>query len=365
MITAIDSRGLAAFETDWRALDGRAFSLCQTFDYAQAAVAAAGRRGARSFVVAARRGGAVCGLWGLTLHRDGFQSVLRPFSCGTNTEYSWPLLQAPEFADLLFHEIANFAQVADRLMLYNLPAGSRLDAAAARLRLPQTVQAIDSFTIPSARYANWREVEQRLSKSMRYDLRAGAARLARSGALTIGWTATIGETDEVLAFLFARKAEWLVEKGLRSPWIGRPEVPDFFRSLARSGSGPLVAAVRLDGVPIAASVCLVGPRAVEYLVTTFDPRYRTCSPGKLLLGFLARWAIERGLELDLRIVPAAYKERWPVERRAHVTRTVMLTTLGRVPRPGEVIMAARARLGRLRRSVSGAAARRPSAPRVR
>ena len=122
---------------------------------------------------------------------------------------------------------------------------------------------------------------------------------------------------------------------VRSIWLGRPEVPEFRRLAREAPERPLVAAAQLDGRPVAAAVCLVGPRAVEYLVTTFDPSFAAASPGKLLIGFLTRWAIERGLDFDTRRLAAPYKDRWLAEKRPLVTRTVALTLRGRIPDPGE------------------------------
>jgi CelD/BcsL family acetyltransferase involved in cellulose biosynthesis len=336
MITPIDSQGLSALESEWRALETSASSLCQGFDYARLAFEAAEARGEQSFVLTERDGGRLRGVWGLTLRKGRLHSVLRPFSCGANNEYGWPLLEAPDLADRMFGQVSGLARVADRLIVHNLPSGSAMDRAAAALPFSQKTQFNVAFTIPSAQFATWEDVEKRLSRSHRQELRRRARRLAESGEVAIGWTRASDETDRALSFLFERKAEWLKEKEKSSAWLGRPEVPEFFRRFARTSDRPLVAAVRVDGVPIAAALCLVSPRALEYYMTTFDPAYGAYSPSTLLIGFLAKWAIERRLDFDMMIFAAPYKERWPVERRPHVTRTFNLSMRGLIPHPVEV-----------------------------
>ena len=163
-----------------------------------------------------------------------------------------------------------------------------------------------------------------------------------------------------MAFLFARKAQWALEKHKRSSWLGRPEVPEFFRRLVREIERPLVAAVRLDGVPIAAAICLVGPRSLEYVITTFDPKYSTYSPGKLLIWFLAEWAIQRRLDFDFCFMVSDYKQEWPVERNEYVTVKVILTLRGRIPELREMIRFARFTLSGMRRRVKAFATRRPA-----
>jgi CelD/BcsL family acetyltransferase involved in cellulose biosynthesis len=347
-VVPVDLELLSKLEPEWRALEGHAVSFCQCYDYARVALSIAQELGRLSFLITVRDGIVLRGVWGLTLTRS-FHSVLRPFSCGTNEEYSWPIIDSPSIASRIFQQAATLSGAADRLMIYNLAEGSPLDSAAGKLPFPQTSDPIKGVAISSSRYKTWPTVEKALPKGLRYDLRTGLKRLSEKGTVTIGWTDRADDADKVLAFFFERKAAWLAEKRKRSLWITKTEVPEFFKRLVRATNRPIVASVQLNGVPIAAAICLVGPVAVEFFMTTFDPSYAAYSPGKLLIRFLVQWAIERDLDFDFRITLADYKKRWPVEARDYNTRTVMLTTRGRIPDPKAIINRIRLLIGATRR----------------
>ncbi|HXZ17879.1 MAG TPA: GNAT family N-acetyltransferase [Roseiarcus sp.] len=342
-------RSLADIEAEWRALYKRANSFAQTFEYARAALAVAEQQGKQSFVVTVRDGDALRGVWGLTLERESLHSVLKPFSCGTNEEYSSPLLEDPALAGRVFRQAASLRGKADRLMIYNMCADTIVERAATALPFPQRADRLDGLIIRASKHATWADAEKRLSGKMRSSLRTSARRLEQLGELSIGWCDS--DVDDVLAFFFRRKTEWLKEKGKRSNWVARNDVhvPEFFHELVRSTDNPVVAAVRLDGVPIAAALCLVGPRAVEYHATTFDPKYASCGPAQLLVRFLAQWALDRGLDFDFGMTVYDYKRKWTEDTRTYVTRRVMLTARGRIPQPREIERSVRVNLGKVRR----------------
>ena len=344
---------LAAIESEWRALETQAYSSAQTYDYARVALSIAEEKRERAFMVTVRDDDALSGVWGLTLKKEPLHKVLRPFSCGTHEEYSWPLLDHPGLAERAFRQAARLAGAADRLMICNVPAQSPIDAAAAALPFPQRVQSVDGVVIPALAFASWAEAERRLSSGMRYNLRSRTKRLAQQGKLSIGWCDSVEESDKAAAFFFKRKGEWLKENRRHSPWVGRSNVPEFFRRLVRTSDSPVVAAVRVDGAPIAVAICLVGSGAVEYALTTFDPQYAAYGPAQLLVRFLAQWAIDRRLDFDFGLTVADYKEQWPTEHRRYISRNVMFTLRGQIPESNEVKQMTRSKLGPVRRRVSG------------
>ncbi len=261
----------------------------------------------------------------MTLER-GFHSTLYQFSCGTHEEYSAPLVDDPAVASRVFQQVATLAGLADRLAVFNVPVGSPLNDAAGSIPFPRTSNPIPGCAILVSRYASWAEAEKDLSKAMRYDLRTGLKRLAEKGEVKIGWCDSLKEEQKVMAFYFARKAQWLAEQGKKSPHVNRSDVPEFFATLAaqKSKGKPLVASVQLDGTPIAASLCFVGRTALEFHMTTFDPAFKACSPGKLLIRFLAQWALDRGLDFDFCLTVADYKERWPITLQSYTTGAILL-----------------------------------------
>jgi len=110
-------------------------------------------------------------------------------------------------------------------------------------------------------------------------------------------------------------------------------VRDFFIDLAGRidlVATPLVTFVKVDGVPVAASVNLVGPRTIEYFITTYDEAYATCSVGNLLVDCIVRWAYANGRDFDFRPFFSVYKERWSNRKSRHESHFVMLTLRGRL-----------------------------------
>ncbi|HYD07157.1 MAG TPA: GNAT family N-acetyltransferase, partial [Reyranella sp.] len=51
-------------------------------------------------------------------------------------------------------------------------------------------------------------------------------------------------------------------------------------------------------------------RRLEGYLSGFDSKWAHCSPGHLLVEYTARWAFERGLDLDTRIGDERYKQDW-------------------------------------------------------
>jgi CelD/BcsL family acetyltransferase involved in cellulose biosynthesis len=73
---------------------------------------------------------------------------------------------------------------------------------------------------------------------------------------------------------------------------------------------PLVTYIKVDGVPVAAVFNLVGPKVVEFFVTTYDEAFGRYSVGMLLLNFIAKWAHENGRDFDMRQGRTDYKAQW-------------------------------------------------------
>jgi len=94
---------------------------------------------------------------------------------------------------------------------------------------------------------------------------------------------------------------------------------------------PLVAFVKVDGIPVAASVNLVGPKSVEGFITTYDEAFSTYSVGSLLVDFLVRWSFASGRDFDFRVLHAEYKARWANNITSYKMRTIIfLSVRGRI-----------------------------------
>jgi CelD/BcsL family acetyltransferase involved in cellulose biosynthesis len=110
-------------------------------------------------------------------------------------------------------------------------------------------------------------------------------------------------------------------------------VRDFFIDLAGRVdlvATPLVFFVKVNGIPVAASVNLAGPRSIEYFITTYDETYAACSVGNLLVDSIVRWAHTSGRDFDFRPFFSTYKERWSNHTTWYESHFVILTLRGRL-----------------------------------
>ena len=106
------------------------------------------------------------------------------------------------------------------------------------------------------------------SKALRSNLRYCRKRLETQGEVELGWAHTVSDATALLTWLFANKRCWAISQGLKTPYLMDDKVRDFFIELAQRidlAANPLVAFVRLAGVPVAASVNLVGPSSFSIL----------------------------------------------------------------------------------------------------
>jgi CelD/BcsL family acetyltransferase involved in cellulose biosynthesis len=371
-IVALRSKSdLQAVEQQWRDLARRVpnCSLAQTFEYGLAAFGEAGATKEQRFLVEAWDGEVLTGIWGLTRSRDSIHRVLRPFSCGTNEEYSGPLVGG-EDPVAVAERILRLATTidADRLILYNIAPDGPCDRAAARMTCHQSLENNWASVVPVKILSNWDSVEKCLNKKDRWDLRHYAKKLKHDFAdepIRIGWSRTAEESDQILDFIVAQKRRWLIRKHRRSLWLQDDRTTTFFKRLARvtnHSEYPLTAAVEIGSRPIAGAICLQSSAAIEYHVTAYDPDYRQYGPSKLLLNFIIGWALERKRDFDFCLTLARYKEEWPIERKACRNRTFHLTLVGRAPSQSEIVRTMRKGLAPLGRRVKRAVRRFSQTP---
>jgi CelD/BcsL family acetyltransferase involved in cellulose biosynthesis len=346
---------LEAIKDEWKALQSRAlhYSQCQTYEYCELVAKLALERGRPVYLITARDSGLLVGVWLLTLQRDGWLRILRPASCGTNEEYSWPLLSADtdELAHRMFHLAATIS--ADRLMIYNLPKSGHFDRAASRLPQKRNIGEIEGLHVEATRFRSAGDVDLAISNDLRRHLRRDRKRLNEKGLLTVGWCRTIEETNRAIDFFMPAKKRWLAKKGRHSPWIGHENVLGFFKGLASRSDlaiSPVAAAATFDGNTIAVCLCLHSTRAIEFYIATYDQEFDYFAPGKMLYHWLIGTSIDAGLDADFRILPEPYKKRWPVTSLIYRTHSVYLSHIGSRPSFGEI-------RGRLQRRLSSALSR--------
>jgi CelD/BcsL family acetyltransferase involved in cellulose biosynthesis len=163
-----------------------------------------------------------------------------------------------------------------------------------------------------------------LSKHSRADLNNGRNRLRRLGPLE--WKHAPDDmsiSEAIRIFIELEASGWKGESGTRSASKFMPSRLALLQDLAAGGDGLQVNVhvMFAASAPVAAMYCITVGGVHFLLLTGYDERYRTSSPGHLLIHEVIQWAVARNMrEFDF-LSTASYFRRWhPTERSmCHVT----------------------------------------------
>jgi CelD/BcsL family acetyltransferase involved in cellulose biosynthesis len=316
-------------------------SLCLTWPYCELAAQFAFENGARIAVVIAHDGLGLSALWPLAIYREGLLRVARPLSCGSNDEYGVPLVHSRTGSKALPELLrAALGVRADILEVRFVRMDSAFQQALERLAhswlrpaVPARLRELPGYLITLKEFERWEDYSATLSRSLQAKMRAHLRQLAAHGRPEFGWCNTAEDAEAVLTWLFANKQRWAISRGFNTHYLMDERARDFFIALARRmdlSKTPLVAYLKLDGRPVAASVNLLGRDVLEGFITTYDEALGACSPGHLLQEFCVKWAHANSRDFDLRPFYAAYKARWANHITRHETHTVFLSMRGRL-----------------------------------
>jgi CelD/BcsL family acetyltransferase involved in cellulose biosynthesis len=257
--------------------------------------------------------------------------VARPLSCGSGEEYGEPLL----------HGLAGTAIVAEVL---HAAMQVRADILEIRFAKSDSVRHKAIEPLPQScllpfvpkrlrEFPRWEDFAATLSKSLRAELRCHLRRLSAMWRTELGWCKTVDDAEATLTWLFANKRRRALSRGWHTKYLMDDQVRDFFFALARRTdlmTTPLVTLVKLDGMPVAASVNLVGRHSFEGFIMTYEEAFGACSPGSLLQEFCVRWSHANERNFDFRPFNAPYKVRRANRETFHSTQTVFLSARGRL-----------------------------------
>jgi CelD/BcsL family acetyltransferase involved in cellulose biosynthesis len=353
----------AALRDSWEALAANVPDCPghMTFDYCELAAERVLTKGGSVSVAMVFSGSTLLALWPLAIVTTGLLRLAKGLTCGTGDEYGGPLVDARANAAVYAAAVAAVRQVdADVLEVALVRHGSPLQRALdqglpqswVRSLLPERWRGLPGFTASLRDFPRWDDYVSTRSKSLRSTLRYRHKRLDAQGRAEFGWCRTVGDAAFVLRWLLENKRRWARVHGAYVPYLRDDGVRDFFIALARRTdlrTMPIVSYVRVDGVPVAASINLVGTRTVEGLVTTYDERFAACSVGALLAEFLIKWAHSTHRNFDFRPLYANYKESWANCRTWHETRVAVIQPRGRLIELSQLLVL----LGRVKRKLFG------------
>jgi CelD/BcsL family acetyltransferase involved in cellulose biosynthesis len=334
---------LAALRDAWCALGAVAETSPANlmFDYCELVASRVFAKGGVMAVAIVRRDQEVLALWPVSIIRKGAVRIAQAPTCGNGEEYGGPLVKAGAPSAVYAHVAAAIMKVdADVLEIPLVLKGSALERVFAASRhswvlacVPTRARGLPGYSISLRNVARWEAFFGTLPKSLRTSLRYRRKRLDARGQAEFGWCRTIADAVSVVTWLFEHKRRWAQSRGLNTPYLLDNEVRDFFIALAYRTdltTVPLVSFVKVDGVPVAASINLVGPRSLEGFITTYDEAFSTCSVGNLHAEFLVKWCHANGRDLDLRPLFSEYKVGWSNRQTWHETLVIFLTARGRL-----------------------------------
>lgn len=316
-------------------------SLCMTYQYCELAAERLLTKNGIIAVAMVYEDFDLVALWPLGIQRTGWLRIARTLSSGMNDEYDGPLVKG-EASNVVIAETlrAVLKFPADALELFMVQDGSLLQEALAAAPqswllpfLPDRMGRLPSYAIKLREFRHWDDFAASLPKRVRHDLRRRFKRLNEKGHTELGWCTTVDDVAAVLTWLFANKRSWVETRGLKTHSFQKDdEFKEFFVALARRtdlSTTPLVAFVKVDGVPIAASLNLVGRRTVESFMSTYDKAFGIYSVGNILRDFMVQWSHANGFDFDFRPFHVNFKADWANYVTSYRTRTIFLTWRGR------------------------------------
>jgi CelD/BcsL family acetyltransferase involved in cellulose biosynthesis len=350
-IESVDA--LMALRQAWRELAAVAQECpaCMTFEYGELAASQVLTQGGAISVAMVFRNHELLALWPVSIVRKGLLRIARALTCGSGEEYGGPLVKAEVQADgaancnasrnLYAAAVAAIMRIdADVLEIPWVRDGSALQRALESApqswvlaRLPAQWRGLPGFSISLREFAQWDDFMRTLPKSLRTSLRYRRKRLEARGRVEFGWCKSPGDAASVLTWLFDNKRRWAERRGLKTPYLMDHQVRDFFIALAQRidlSTNPLVAFLKVDDVPVAASVNLVGSRSVEGFIITYDEAFSQCSVGNLLNEFQIWWSYASGRDFDFRFLYSEHKASWANCQTRYQTRIVFLRLWGRL-----------------------------------
>jgi CelD/BcsL family acetyltransferase involved in cellulose biosynthesis len=307
---------LSVLEDEWNELAERCpgYFLSQTHRWADAAWrTVALPRGRTLAGVALRFEKRLVAVWPLVVYRAMGVRMMRPLGPEAS-EYCSPLVEPGEQSAGWTAALWQAAAAgADVLVLPFLPADSPLSGIVRRKGwLCFAEPAAHTHYVARRDYADWASFHATIGPSHRAELRRKRRRIADQGVVTFEQESP-NDAGALIDWLLDCKKRWLVDRGLRNDWIGRPDYRDFLLALvSRQGRlGNLTLFVlKLDGVPLAAQLNSIDRSRVESYIVVYDPRYHRFSLGEIMNEECIRWAIERDLDYDFRIGDQSFKSGW-------------------------------------------------------
>lgn len=335
-----DFSSFTEIEQEWNALYQAMHApyVSDSFDWAKLSWEVVCRpKGRELFCIVVRRSSRLIAIFPLVVAKRGWWRVASPLSSEA-TEYCPFLIDPNAGAAEVMDAIGRTLRDVPNLHALHLPGVCEDETLG--LWLAGWADAVRTLTLPTARvrfegYADWESYFATRSSHMRAELRRKLRSAERLGDLQFCEITDRQERQEIWRWLVDHKRAWLARRDMND-WLMSPWHVEFAAATleALDERRPLFA-MKLGGAVIAAGLCSADATRVEGFVMTYDENYSRISPGALLQLHCARWALEHGLDFDLRTGQEAFKSQWGNDFGQVSSYVAALTLWGRLYVAGE------------------------------
>lgn len=310
-----DFPSFSQMELEWNALYQTmdAPYVSDSFDWARLSWDIIGKpRGRELLCLVIRRYTSLVAIFPLVVSRRVIWRVASPLSS-----------EATEYCPFLIDPSVNPTEVMDAIAaklrkiprLHGLYLPNVREDEALGLWLMNQAKAVRTLAVPAARArfdgcTDWDSYFATRSSHMRAELRRKVRSAERLGDLRFCEITDRQERHDVWRWLVRRKRAWLQRRAMSDRILSASHVDFIAATLDALGERRPLFALKLNGVVIAAGLCSADTVRVEGFVMAYDENYSRISPGALLQLHCARWALERGLDFDLRTGQEAFKSQW-------------------------------------------------------
>lgn len=315
-----DRAALERLGPEWDALWQRASDdyLMQTSDWARTTLDnPPDARPRRLFCLTGRREGRLGLIWPFVVYRNNGLRMASPVAAEWG-DYSSVLVENCDDAEARVAAAWRAARAAcpcDVFDLRYVRESSRLQRVLVRDRsVKMLLYALEAPWIELKGFANWDEYWRGINATHRRDLGRKHRRLAELGNLRIEEVTDPVRGAEIIDWMIAHKRVWLEHAGREDKIrLRTDEYPRFLQAQVRTffASGRCRIFVLMLGERILAmDLASIDKTRFECNVGTFDYEFRRFSPGHILKQHHIRWALERGLDYDMRLGDGEHKKFW-------------------------------------------------------
>jgi CelD/BcsL family acetyltransferase involved in cellulose biosynthesis len=333
LVRGID--GFLELESEWNRLSSsvKTSHYTQTFEWAKLGWDALAQVKATDLICATVWSGErLVAVWPLLRDRVGFARRLEPLGCGMQEEYGDPLIATDVDATRACNALLRLLPaIADLLRVPFVQQGGPMQRALSKIRPFNIAEPMSAYAIERRGFGDLDALLKTYSANFRSSLRQQRRRLQRQGDLQSGLIEDEPDCVEAISWAIREKRQWVLRQDKRCDWLAGDATSNVFvaASTKRSvlGRGG-VYRLALDGRPVAVLLITIDRTRVELMATMFDPEFARFSPGMLIIEDVARWAFERGLDVDLRPLHMDFKERWSNSVSVRVKCRVPMTLKG-------------------------------------